>query len=64
MGASLTMFGRNYGHLAGDGRASRSLSACSLNAPEFEPWTLVDAARTSKRHDTVNADKQKGPVAE
>jgi hypothetical protein len=64
MGASLTMFDRNYGHLARDGRASRSLIACSLNAPEFEPWTPVDAAWTSKRHDTVNADNRKAPVAD
>ena len=60
MGASLTMIDRHYGHLARDGREHAIKLLDALNAPEFEPWTLVDAAWTSKRQPTVSADNRKG----
>ena len=43
MGASLTMIDRHYGHLARDGREHAIKLLDALNAPEFDPWTLVDA---------------------
>jgi hypothetical protein len=48
MGASLTMIDRHYRHLARDGREHAIKLLDALNAPEFEPWTLVDAAWTPK----------------
>jgi integrase len=48
MGASLTMIDRHYSHLARDGREHAIKLLDALNAPEFEPWTLVDAAWTPK----------------
>jgi integrase len=48
MGASLTMIDRHYGHLARDGREHAIKLLDALNAPEFDPWTLVDARWTSK----------------
>jgi integrase len=41
MGASLTMIDRHYGHLARDGREHAIKLLDALNAPEFDPWTLV-----------------------
>jgi hypothetical protein len=35
----------------------------ALNGPEFDPWTLVDAARTSKRQPTVSAGNRKAELA-
>jgi integrase len=46
MGASLTMIDRHYGHLARDGREHAIKLLDALNAPEFDPWTLVDARWT------------------
>ena len=46
MGASLTMIDRHYGHLARDGREHAIKLLDPLNAPEFDPWTLVDARWT------------------
>ncbi len=60
MGASLTMIDRHYGHLARDGREHAIELLDALNAPEFEPWTLVDAAWTSKQQSRVNVDKRNG----
>jgi len=54
IGASLTMIDRHYGHLARDGREHAIKLLDALNAPEFEPWTLVDAAWTSKRRSAVH----------
>lgn len=48
MGASLTMIDRHYGHLARDGREHAIKLLDELNAPEFGPWTLVDARWTQK----------------
>jgi integrase len=60
MGASLTMIDRHYGHLARDGREHAIQLLDELNAPEFEPWTLVDAAWTSKPRSAVNAGNRNG----
>jgi hypothetical protein len=49
MGASLTMIDRHYGHLARDGREHAIKLLDALNAPEFDPWTLVDARWTPKQ---------------
>jgi integrase len=46
MGASLTVIDRHYGHLARDGREHAIKLLDSLNAPEFDRWTLVDARWT------------------
>jgi integrase len=46
MGASLTMIDRHYGHLARDGREHAIKLLDALNAPYFDPWTLVDARWT------------------
>ena len=59
MGASLTMIDRHYGHLARDGREHAIKLLDALNAPEFEPWTLVDAAWTSNGRNAVSADNTK-----
>jgi hypothetical protein len=48
MGASLTMIDRHYGHLARDGREHAIRLLDSLNVPELERWTPVDAAWTSQ----------------
>jgi len=55
MGASLTMIDRHYGHLARDGREHAIKLLDALNGPEFEPWTLVDAAWTSRQRSAVSA---------
>jgi integrase len=60
MGASLTMIDRHYGHLARDGREHAIQLLDALNAPEFKPWTLVDAAWTSKRQSGVNTGNRNG----
>jgi hypothetical protein len=58
MGASL--IDRHYGHLARDGREHAIQLLDALNAPEFEPWTLVDAAWTSKPRSAVNTGNRNG----
>jgi len=63
MGASLTMIDRHYGHLARDGREHAIKLLDALNAPEFEPWTLVDAAWTSNGRNAVSADNTKSDRA-
>ncbi len=60
MGASLTMIDRHYGHLARDGREHAIKLLDALNAPDFQPWTLVDARWTSQRQNGVTRRKQKG----
>jgi hypothetical protein len=40
------MIDRHYGHLASDGREHAIKLLDGLNVPEFDPWTLVDAAWT------------------
>jgi integrase len=60
MGASLTMIDRHYGHLAGDGREHAIKLLDALNAPEFGPWTLVEAAWTSKSRSAVGTDNRIG----
>ena len=42
------MIDRHYGHLARDGREHAIKLLDALNAPEFDPWTLVDARWTPK----------------
>jgi hypothetical protein len=60
MGASLTMIDRHYGHLACDGREHAIQLLDALNTPEFEPWTLVDAAWTSKPRAAANTGNRNG----
>jgi hypothetical protein len=55
MGASLTMIDRHYGHLARDGREHAIQLLDAFNAPEFDPWTLVDARWTSNQQERVNS---------
>ena len=63
MGASLTMIDRHYGHLARDGREHAIKLLDALNGPEFEPWTLVDAAWTSKKQPAVSAENRNPAIA-
>jgi integrase len=56
MGASLTMIDRHYGHIARDGREHAIQRLDALNAPELEPWTLVDAGWTPTRESAANVD--------
>ena len=59
--ASLTKIDRHYGHLARDGREDvNTRSSCSTpsNAPDFEPWTLVDAAWTANERNAASADNR------
>jgi len=63
MGASLAMIDRHYGHLARDGREHAIKLLDALNAPEFEPWTLVDAAWTPKGRHAVSADNRNSSAA-
>ena len=58
MGASLTMIDRHYGHLARDGRDHAIKLLDVLNAPEFDPWTLVDARWTPKQPAGVTPDNE------
>src|SRR6266568_5958900 len=60
MGASLTIIDRHYGHLARDGREHAIKLLDALNAPEFEPWTLVDAAWPSKPGTGVSTGNRNG----
>ena len=60
MGASLTMIDRHYGHLARDGREHAIKLLDALNAPEFDPWTLVDAAWTPNDPVSVSAKNESG----
>jgi hypothetical protein len=55
MGASLTMIDRHYGHLARDGREYAIQLLDAFNAPELDPWTLVDARWTSNQRERVNS---------
>jgi hypothetical protein len=54
MGASLTMIDRHYGHLARDRREHAIQLIDAFNAPEFDPWTLVDAAWTPNAKASVS----------
>ncbi len=54
------MIDRHYGHLARDGREHAIQLLDALNALEFKPWTLVDAAWTSKRQSGVNTGNRNG----
>jgi integrase len=58
MGASLTMIDRHYGHLARDGREHAITLLDALNAPEFDPWTLVDARWTRKTPAGVTSENE------
>jgi integrase len=58
MGASLTMIDRDYGHLARDGREHAIKLLDALNAPEFDPWTLVDARWTPKTPAGVTSENE------
>jgi hypothetical protein len=58
MGASLTMIDRHYGHLARDGREHAIKLLDALNAPEFEPWTLVDAGWTPEEAAGVSPENE------
>ena len=53
------MIDRHYGHLARDGREHAIKLLDALNAPEFQPWTLVDAPWTSQRQNGVTAENKK-----
>ena len=55
MGASLTMIDRHYGHLARDGREHAIRLLDELSSEQRPPWTLVDAAWTSKQRSAVSA---------
>jgi hypothetical protein len=59
MGASLTMIDRHSGHLARDGREHAIKLLDALNAPEFQRWTLVDAAWTSQRKHGVSGENKR-----
>jgi integrase len=59
MGASLAMIDRHSGHLARDGREHAIKLLDALNAPEFQPWTLVDAAWTAPRQNGVTAKTER-----
>ena len=54
------MIDRHYGHLARDGREHTIHLLDAFNAPEFEPWTLVDAAWTSKQRSAVSNGNRNG----
>ncbi|HET7127449.1 MAG TPA: hypothetical protein VFJ93_00050, partial [Gaiellaceae bacterium] len=58
MGASLTMIDRHYGHLARDGREHAIKLLDASNAPEFDPWTLVDARWTAKQSAGVTPENE------
>ena len=58
MGASLTMIDRHYGHLARDGREHAIKLLDALNAPEFDPWTLVDARWTPKQRVGISPEDE------
>jgi len=47
--ASLTVIDRHYGHLARDGREHAIKLLDAVNAPKFDPWTLVDAETEKRR---------------
>jgi hypothetical protein len=50
----------HYGHLARDGREHAIQLLDALNTSEFEPWTLVDAAWTSKPQSGVSPGNRSG----
>jgi hypothetical protein len=60
MGASLTMIDRNY---ARDGREHAIKLLDALNAPEFDPWTLVDARWTPTQRSGVKPDNNSPEIA-
>ena len=53
----------NYGHLARDGREHAIKLLDALNAPEFDPWTLVDARWTPKQKNGVKPDNDRPEIA-
>jgi hypothetical protein len=61
------MIDRHYGHLARDGREHAIKLLDALNAPgqapDFDPWTLVDARWTPKQKDGVNPDNDSPEIA-
>jgi hypothetical protein len=61
MRASLTMIDRHYGHLPATG-ASAIKPVDAFNAPEFEPWTLVDAGWKSKRQRGITSDNKRSSL--
>jgi hypothetical protein len=63
MGASLTMIDRHYGHLARDGREHAIKLLDALNASEFNPWTLVDAAWTPNGRPAVSGGNRNNAKA-
>jgi hypothetical protein len=52
------MIDRHYGHLARDGREHAIKLLDALNAPEFNPWTLVDARWTSNEPVGVSPENE------
>ena len=52
------MIDRHYGALARNGGEHPLNLLDELNAPEFVPWTLVEAAWTSKPHGSVDANRR------
>ena len=52
------MIDRHYGHLARDGREHAIKLLDALNAPEFDPWTLVDARWTPKTPTGVTPENE------
>ena len=52
------MIDRHYGHLARDGREHAIMLLDALNAPEFNPWTLVDARWTPKQPVGVTSENE------
>ena len=56
MGARLIMIDRHYGHLARDGREHAIKLLDAMNAPEFDPWTLVDARWPSNEPAAVSPE--------
>jgi integrase len=63
MGASLTMIDRHYGHLARDGREHAIKLLDALNAPERDPWTLVDVRWTSRKKNGVRSGNSTAEIA-
>jgi len=50
------MIDRRYGHPSRDGREHAIKLLDALNAPELDPWRLVDAPWTPKQNNGVKAD--------
>jgi hypothetical protein len=62
VGASPTISDRHYGHLARDGQHVNKLLD-ALNAPEVDPWTLVDARWTPKPEKRRKPDNKSPEIA-